>query len=43
MNVELIFQDKTVKRIKNIEDFTYNINDVVNIQFISYDKEDIRQ
>jgi len=42
MNIELIFQDKTIKRIKNIEDFTHNIDDVVNIQFISYDKEDIR-
>lgn len=42
MNIELILQDKTVKKIKNLEDFTYNINDVVNVQFINYDKEDIR-
>lgn len=42
MNIELIFQDKTIKRIKSIEDFTYSINDVVNVQFINYNAEDIR-
>jgi magnesium transporter len=42
MNIELIFQDKTSKRIKSVNDFIYNINDIVNIQFINYDKEDIK-
>jgi magnesium transporter len=42
MNIELIFQDKTSKQIKNVDDFTYNINDIVNIQFINYDKESIK-
>lgn len=42
MNIELIFQDKTTKRIKSVDDFNYKINDVVNIQFIDYDNEDIR-
>jgi len=42
MNIELIFRDKTSKQIKNLDDFTYNIDDIVSIQFINYDKENIK-
>ncbi|MGG7036567.1 MAG: hypothetical protein ACI7YS_15430, partial [Flavobacterium sp.] len=42
MNIELIFRDKTSKQIKNLDDFTYNIDDIVSVQFINYDKENIK-
>ncbi len=41
MTIEIIFKDKSTKRINSVADFTYNIDDVVNIQFINYSKEDI--
>ncbi|WP_367773952.1 CorA family divalent cation transporter [Flavobacterium sp. WC2421] len=42
MNIELIFQDKTSKQIKSVDDFTYDINEIVNIQFINYNKDNIK-
>ena len=41
MNIELIFRDKKTIRIDNLKDFTYDLNDVVNLQFINYTTEDI--
>jgi magnesium transporter len=43
MNIELIFRDKTSKQINSVEDFTFKINDIVNIQFINYEKGNINK
>ncbi|POY36293.1 hypothetical protein C3K47_11090 [Solitalea longa] len=42
MNIELIYKDKTVVRINSLTEITYNIAEIVNIQFINYSEEDIR-
>lgn len=41
MNIELIYNDKTVVRINSLTEVSYNIADIANIQFINYTKEDI--
>ncbi|HAO06681.1 MAG TPA: magnesium and cobalt transport protein [Chryseobacterium sp.] len=42
MNIEVIFKNKTTKKINSVGDFNYNLNDVVNVQFINYKPGDIQ-
>lgn len=41
MDIELIYRDKTIIRAKSLDELTYQVDDIVHIQFINYSKDDI--